>query len=234
MMKLTKTDQSTFVYDGETNVGVNGKSIVRVFNQQIILGEGVVRLRKGSQSGEVLEELETSSGKVLASGAELVVLPDHTLPYETKVFLTVDDGAVIAKNSGERCTFLNETSERTFSFTTEDPIGKPLDGGTILSKSNGRYLIVSPKRSEMILPWDKRHMAISRTQEITGTSDWFVPSSSLLINEDLNVKGFWFRFDDDNTYWTSDGYSVNMSNLVVKERSKDTSSKVRTFKYSII
>jgi hypothetical protein len=35
----------------------------------------------------------------------------------------MDDGFVIAKASGEKCNFLNEKSDTTFSFITEDPIG---------------------------------------------------------------------------------------------------------------
>jgi hypothetical protein len=72
----------------------------------------------------------------------------------------MDDGFVIAKSSGEKCNFLNETSEVTFSFTTEDPIGKPLEGGTILAKNGGRYLIVSPKKAEISLFWEEKEKAM--------------------------------------------------------------------------
>ena len=216
----------------EQNVKVDRKEIARLFNQPILLGDsGTARLRKGSQTGEILEEFDVHSGKVSASARELVLFPKQTLPYETEIFLTLDDGFVIAKSSGEKCNFLNETSEVTFSFTTEDPIGKSLEGGTIVAKNGGRYLIVSPKKAEISLFWEEKEKVIAYTEEVTGTSGWFIPSSGLLINEELNVRNLWFRGEDNNNFWTSDGYEINMSDLILRTINKNTINKVRTFKF---
>jgi hypothetical protein len=227
----------------EKNIEVNRKAIARLFNQPILLGDsGTARLRKGSQTGEILEEFNVQSQKVSASGNELVLYPENTLPYETEIFLTLDDGFVIAKSSGEKCNFLNETSEITHSFTTgkelkiiaieENPIGKPLDGGTIISKNGGRYLIVSPKKAELNLFWEEREKAITHTEEVTGTSGWFVPSLNLLMNEDLNVRNVWFKSEDNNIFWTNDdGRGIDMSDLILLSINKNTSNKVRTFKF---
>lgn len=221
-------------FDKETNVSANKKEIARLFNQPIIIGEGIARLRRGSQTGEILEEFDANSEKVSASGKELVLYPKKQLPYETEIFLTMDNGFVIAKKTGQKCDFLNERSETTFSFTTEDPIGKPLDGGTIISKNGGRYLIVSPKKAEINLPWQEREKAIAHTEGVTETTGWFIPSSSLLINEELNVRILWFEGDDNNYYWTDNGYVVDMDNLIIKGINKNTSNKIRTFKFSNI
>jgi hypothetical protein len=216
----------------EQNVKVDRKAIARLFNQPILLGNsGTARLRKGSQTGEILEEFDVHSEKVSASARELVLFPEQTLPYETEIFLTMDDGFVVAKSSGEKCNFLNETSDVTFSFTTEDPIGKSLEGGIIVAKSGGRYLIVSPKKAEMSLFWEEKEKAVFHTEEITGTSGWFIPSSSLLINEELNVRNLWFRGEDNNNFWTSDDYEIDMSDLILKSINKNTINKVRTFKF---
>lgn len=218
--------------DKEKNVAVDKKSIARLFNQPILLGEsGTAKLRKGSQTGEILEEFDVHSKKVSTSARELVLYPENTLPYETEIFLTMDDGFVIAKLSGEKCNFLNETSDSTFSFTTENPIGKSLDGGTILAKNGGRYLIIAPKKAELDLFWEERGKAITYTEKVTGTSGWFVPSLNLLINEDLNVKNLWFEGEDNNIFWTNDdGYGIDMNNLIPLSINKNTSNKVRTFK----
>jgi hypothetical protein len=133
----------------------------------------------------------------------------------------MDDGFVIAKASGEKCNFLNETSNVTFSFTTEDPIGKSLDGGIIISKSGGRYLIVAPKKAELNLFWEEKEKAIAHTQKITGTRGWFIPSLSLLLNDELNVRDLWFRGEDHNTFWTSDDYEIDMSDLIIKSINKN-------------
>ena len=216
----------------EKDVKVDRKEIARLFNQPILLGNsGTARLRKGSQTGEILEEFDVHSGKVSASARELVLFPKQTLPYETEIFLTLDDGFVIAKSSGEKCNFLNETSEVTFSFTTEDPIGKSLEGGTIVAKNGGRYLIVSPKKAEISLFWEEKEKVITYTEEVTGTSGWFIPSSGLLINEELNVRNLWFESEDNNNFWTNDDYEIDMSDLILRTINKNTINKVRTFKF---
>jgi len=217
----------------EKDVFVDKKEIARLFNQPILLGDsGTARLRKGNQNGEVLEEFDVHSKKVSASGFELILRPENTLPYETEIFLTMDDGFVIAKSSGEKCNFLNEYSEITHSFTTEDPIGKSLDGGIILSKNGGRYLVVSPKEAELKLFWQEKEKAIAHTEKVTGTSGWFVPSLSFLTNENLNVRNIWFESEDNNIFWTNDdGYGIDMGSLIPIKMNKGILNKVRTFKF---
>lgn len=208
------------------------KEFVKGFNQPIILGEsGTARLRKGSQFGEILEEFDVNSDKVEIRNNGLFLLPETQLPYETEIFLTMDNGFVIAKRSGERCTFLNEKSDTTFSIITEDPIGNSWDGGTIISKVGGRYLIVSPKEAELNLFWEEREKAIAYTKKITGTTGWFIPSSSLLMNKELNVRDLWFHNEDGSDFWTSDEFSMNMTDLILQSINKNTLNKVRTFKF---
>ena len=231
-MRTMKGYPFTGPLNKEQNIKVDRKEIARLFNQPILLGNsGTARLRKGSQTGEILEEFDVHSGKVSASARELVLFPKQTLPYETEIFLTLDDGFVIAKASGEKCNFLNETSDVTFSFTTEDPIGKSLEGGTIVAKNGGRYLIVSPKKAEISLFWEEKEKVIAYTEEVTGTSGWFIPSSGLLINEELNVRNLWFESEDNNNFWTNDDYEIDMSDLILRTINKNTINKVRTFKF---
>ena len=208
------------------------KEFIKGFNQPIILGEsGTARLRKGSQFGEILEEFDVNSDKVQIRNNGLVLLPETQLPYETEIFLTMDDGFVIAERSGERCTFLNEKSDTTFSIITEDPIGNAWDGGTIISKVGGRYLIVSPKEAELNLFWEEREKAIAHTEKITGTKGWFIPSSSLLMNKELNVRDLWFHNEDGSDFWTSDEFSIDMTDLILQSINKNILNKVRTFKF---
>jgi hypothetical protein len=224
--------QFTGPLNGEKDVKTNKKEISRVFNQNILLNQGVVRLRKGSQTGEILEEFDSKSKKVLVSARELVLFPEKNLPYESEIFLTMDDGFVVSKDTGESCNFLNESSNTTFSFTTEDPIGKPLDGGIIISKDNGRYLVVSPKESELNLFFEEKEKSIEYTEKITGTTGWFIPSSILLNNKDLNVSKLWFKFDEDNNiFWTNDNYAFDMHSSIIFPLNNNILAKVRTFKF---
>ena len=226
----------------EQNVKVDRKEIARLFNQPILLGDsGTARLRKGSQTGEILEEFDVHSGKVSASARELVLYPEQTLPYETEIFLTMDNGFVVAKASGEKCNFLNETSDVTFSFITENSpivdeiensfVGKSLEGGIVISQVGRMCLIASPLESELNLFWGEKEKAIAYTEEVTGTSGWFIPSSGLLINEELNVRNLWFKSEDNNNFWTSDDYEIDMIDLILRTINKNTINKVRTFKF---
>lgn len=225
-------------YNGEKEVKVSKKQIARVFNQPILLGgSGKAKLRKGSQTGQVIEEFDIDSGNVFASGRELVVVPQKLLPYETEIFLTLDDGFVISKLSGEKCNFLNENSNITFSFTTEDPIGKPLEGGTIISKFGGKYLIVSPNKTEMNLFWEEYDKVIAYTEKITKTSGWMVPSLNIFLDKNLDNKDLWFlEKPDNNLFWTSDTngdevYCIDLKDMIVKSINKNTSNTFRTFKF---
>ena len=67
---------------------------------------------------------------------------------------------------------------------------------------------------------------------MTGTSGWFIPSVSLLINQNLNVRNLWFKSEDNNIFWTNDdGYGIDMSDLIPLLINKNTSNKIRTFKF---
>jgi len=216
----------------EKNVKANIKHISRVFNQTILLGDsGTARLRKGSQTGEILEEFDVNGGKVLANGRELVLYPQKPLPYETEIFLTLDDGFVIAKASGEKCNFLNEKSDITFSFITESAIGNSLEGGIVVSKIGGRYLVASPQKAEMSLFYEEKEKAVQYTKKVTGTNGWFIPSSSLLINKSLNLKKLLFKDGDNNIFLSSDGYEIDINTMILKSINKNKANKVRTFKF---
>lgn len=235
-----------FPYIGPQNrqieVPANKKQIARLFTHPIEFGgTGRAYLRKNSKNGEIIETFSEDNNNVLISANELVLEPSNQLPYETKIFLTLDDGFIRSKITGEECCFLNENSETTFSFTTEDPIGKELDGGIILSKNGGRYLIVSPKECEINVPWDQRDKAIEKTQEITGTSGWFIPSWSLLSNPELNNINLWVDYISCNfLYWTNDeqsldkSYCINITNGFVFEQYKTNFYNIRTFKFANI
>jgi hypothetical protein len=226
----------------EINVKVDRKPIARMFNQSILLDDsGTARLRKGSQTGEILEEFDIHSQKIVASGNELVLFPEKPFPYDTEIFLTIDDGFVISKVSGEKCNFLNETSDVTFSFTTEkfpevieneNFVGKELSGGRIVTKIGGRYLIISPKETELNLFWEEKDRAILYTEKVTKTSGWFIPSLELLQNTDLNLKKELYNDKENNIFWIDNStYSFDMDRLMPIKINKNTLNKVRTFKF---
>lgn len=227
------------------NVSVNKKEIARGFNQKIHLGNhGSVRLRSGSQKGEIIEEFSFDSDRVFVSARDLIVVPTNPLPYNTKIYLTMDDGFVIATKTGEECKFLNEDSSITFSFTTEpEPVvekkvikvGDYISGGTVVSVIGGRYLIVSPDDTEQNVSWDDIKSVESRALEVTKSKGWFIPTKEQLINPEL-IPFEYLNTAKKTVFWSSDSngsdaYAVDVSTRQILSINKKNNLRTRTFKF---
>jgi hypothetical protein len=217
------------IYNNQINAKVN-LLICLTSNQEITFGSsGTIELRKGSKSGELIESFDVSSDKVIISARELLIQPSQQLPFETEIYMVVSDGFVVSSVNGSSFSGFDLNGNKEFKFITEDPIGKSLDGGVIISKNNGTYTIVSPKKSEMNLTWYEFSKAIQKAEEETGTTGWYVPSLYELQNhkEVLKLQDF---------YWTSTendlgtAYKLNMNSNVPYVASKIESYLVRTFK----
>jgi hypothetical protein len=217
------------IYNGQLSAKVN-LPICLISNQQIEFGSGgIIELRKNSKTGELIESFEVSSNQVTISARELLIKPSQQLPYETEIFMVISDGFVISSVNGSSFSGFDINGNKEFKFTTEDPIGKPLDGGTIISKNNETYTIVSPKKSEINLTWYEFSKAVQKTDEETGTKGWYVPSLYELQNhkEILKLEDF---------YWTSTendlgtAYKLNMSSNISFVANKSESYLIRTFK----
>lgn len=229
--------------NNEKNVSVTRKKVSKLFNQKIVLGDsGKATLRKGNQNGSIHEIFDVSDDNVYVSGRELILELKKPLPYDTEIFLVMDDGFVKSAISGEKYCKLNSKSEKTYKFTTESSIGKPLDGGIIVSKFGGRYLIVSPKETELTLSLYSKKDAINYAEKITGTSGWSIPSSSLLMNEEFINIDLWLNDNyDGNLFWSSDEYEDKAYIVNLKKGqhyrtliNKNSIHKIRTFKFKSI
>ena len=51
------------------------------------------------------------------------------------------------------------------------------------------------------------------------------------MNKELNVRDLWFHNEDGSDFWTSDEFSMNMTDLILQSINKNTLNKVRTFKF---
>ena len=119
--------------------------------------------------------------------------------------------------------------DKEFKFVTEDPIGKPLEGGIVISKENSWYVVISPEKSEMLLTCYEFYKAIQKTEEDTGTSGWYIP--------DYYEMQFYKKYlKNDELYWTNTEVDINNSYVLNNNinfpvvLSKKYSHLVRAFK----
>ena len=203
--------------------------IVVVTNQQVRFNSGTLELRKGSKTGELIESFDVSSDKILISAREIIIQPSNPLPYETEIHMVMSDGFVVSTMNGSSFSGFDANGNKEFKFKTEDPIGKSLDGGVIISKENCWYVVISPEESEMSTTWTEFNKVIQNTQDITKTTGWYIPGY-------YEMQFYKNYLKKEESYWTNT--EVNTNNSYTLNTSKDapvTSNKsnhhlVRTFK----
>ena len=246
-MKLNSRSHPIGPTHEANNVLVDKEYIARPFNQLIKIGEsGSAKLRSGTQNGEIIEEFPFDSDRVFTSAKDLIIKPSNPLPYNTKVYLTMDVGFVVSAKTGEKCNFLTETSAKTFYFTTQpEPVvekvvrkvGDQVFGGTIVSITAGGCLIISPEFTERTDVWDSSSNTISFTQENTSTKGWFIPTKEQLINPELIPFDCVNEISGQHTIlWSSNGigdsgYAVDVSTRRLILINKNNKRRLRTFKF---
>ena len=204
--------------------------IVLVSNQEIKFGSsGMIELRKNSKTGELIESFDILSDKIVISAWEIIIQPTNPLPYETEIYMLMSDGFIISKINGSSFSGFAVNGNEEFKFVTENPIGKSLEGGIVISKENSWYVVISPEKSEMLLTWYEFDKAIQKTEEDTGTSGWYIP--------DYYEMQFYKKYlNNDELYWTNTEVDINNSYVLNNNAnfpvvlSKKYSHLVRTFK----
>jgi len=203
--------------------------IVVITNQEVRFNSGTLELRKGSKTGELIESFDVSSDKILISAREIIIQPSNPLPYETEVHMVMSDGFVVSTMNGSSFSGFDANGNKQFKFKTEDPIGKSLDGGVIISKENSWYVVISPEESETLTTWTEFSKAIQNTQNITGTTGWYVPGY-------YEMQFYKKYLKEEESYWTntevnsSSSYTLNTSKDTPVTSNKSNPYLVRTFK----
>ena len=217
------------IYNNQIGSSVRS-SICIVANQKVTFGSsGNIELRKGSKKGEIIESFDISSDKVSISANEIIIQPSNQLPYETEIYLLMNDGFLISSINGSSFSGFDVDGDKEFKFTTEDPIGKFLEGGTIISKNNGTYTIVSSKKLQIPLTWYELHKAIQKVEEHTKTSEWYVPSFNELQNykHALRPKEFYWSSAEEDS---KTAYKLNINSDFPLVANKNDSYLVCLFK----
>jgi hypothetical protein len=232
-MKMEKT------YNGQLKAKVNAPICI-VSNQSISFGSsGYLELRKESKTGDLIESFDVDSDRVKISARELLIYPTTQLPYETEIYLVISDGFIVSSVNGSSFSGFDVDGNLTYKFTTEKPyapitiefeIGDSLGGGTIISKENGIYTIISPKSAEMNLTWYEINRAIGEVQEKTKNDGWYLPS----LHEMQKHVNDWKSSEE--LYWTgtevdsNEAYALNMNINVPYATDKSESHLIRLFK----
>lgn len=228
-------------YNGQVDAGVNSPIFIKS-NQEICLGfSGTLELRKNSKTGELIESFDVTSDRVSISAWELMIQPSNPLPYETEVYLVMNDGFIVSAVNGSSFSGFDINGDKTFKFTTEKEIilppepkpelkiGDLLDGNIIVSEVNGNFIVIAPKKSEMNLTWYEIDKAIQKTEEDTGTTGWYLPSIYELQNYKNELKSdayYWSSTEIDLEY----SYALNTNNQVPHSTNKKESHLIRLFK----
>ena len=204
--------------------------IVLVSNQKIAFGpSGTIELRKVSKTGELIESFEVSSNKVLISAREIVIHPSNPLPYETEIHMIMSDGFIVSAINGTSFSGYGVHGDKELKIVTEDPIGKPLEGGIVIAKENSWYVVMSPEKSEIPLLWTELNRAIQKAEEVTETTGWYVPGY-------YEMQFYQKHLNSEESYWTNTeldintSYSLNTSSSAPTISNKSDSYLVRTFK----
>ena len=176
--------------DGATLQSVSG-NIVITFSENISKGSGNITIKSGSASGTTQQTISVSSGSVSVSGTQATINPPSDLLYETDTYIVVDSGCFL--NAAGDSDSGNATIN-TYNFTTETdvpPLGDAFEGGYLICCGGGTAWIVSPTASTVCRTWHSRYNAVTRAQQCTGCSGWFVPSCSQLKNPGFVCRTYW-------------------------------------------
>lgn len=224
------------IYRYDTNTSVNHPICV-VYNQEIKFGNsGTLSLRKGSRTGEIIESFDIGSDRLLLNVTELIVYPLNPLPYETEIHVTVSDGFVVSTMNGSGFSGLEENGSEEFYFATQNALGNPLDGGTVVAKDEGGYYwVAAPENTEINGSWNEIFNIIARVSEETSTTGWHLPSLFEMQNSLYANKQYWAT-EGSNLYWTTtevDALNANILRIndnIPEVAVKEDFYKIRLFK----
>jgi hypothetical protein len=220
--------------DGATNVAVDG-NIVITFSENIAKGSGNITLRSGSASGTIRQTIDVTSGAVSVSGTQATINPPSDFQYEEDTYVVVDAGC-FTNTDGDAAS--GNAIINTYNFTVESEIspGDSMEGGTLICKASNVYWIVAPDGSEVNRNWYSRADAVTRAQQVSGCSGWFVPSASQYQNPGYNCRAYW-NITSSVCYWTNCPSGYNDSHAVALNdsfsnlnRVKPISMRVRAFR----
>jgi hypothetical protein len=182
-----------------------------------------------------------------ASISSGITISDDTSTNATRylTFTSATSGTISAENvSSSKLTYNPSTgavkASSFESFVNANSIlGQYAEGGYLICKSGGVGWIVSPYGAEVRRTWYCRNDAVTRAQQVSGCTGWFVPTQSQMANPGSECRNFWDNVSYySQRYWTStESTSINGVFVYIYAytysaggRSKGSYSNVRAFR----
>lgn len=198
--------------NGATNVGYD-TAITLAFTSPPTRGTGTIELRSGSVNGSLIESFDAaSSGQITINGNDWILTPSDNLGFSTSIH------TIIPTNAISQFVGLNTTGATTHSFTIKDlELGDPYEGGYFICEAGGTRWIVAPIEAEVSATQPGTGGAVTKAQQCTGCTGWFVPAQGQLSNPAYICRQYWDAYSS-TIYWTSTqfnatfGWYVNFAN----------------------
>ena len=192
--------------DGATDQDVT-TNIVITFSENITkqtnASTSYITLRQGNPStGTIRQTIDVSTSAVSVSGNQATINPPSDLEYEEDTYVVVDANSFF-NSDGDADSGNAEIN--TYNFTTEQAwpaLGAAGEGGYLICCSSNNYWIVAPRYSEVTRCWYQRSHAITKAQQCSGCSGWFIPSCAQLVNPGACCRTYW-------DYWAGTQYWSN-------------------------
>jgi hypothetical protein len=194
--------------NGATDVPPLNNEIVIIFDQAVgIATTGVIELRSGSADGAILQSLDIDRVRPTTNGIRIIPVDNRNrdpivgdLPGNATVFPVIPTGFI--KATGGDFVGLNTTGADSYSFTTREELGSPIEGGFLICCSSPTCWIVAPSTSEVSRNFYCRNDASAIAQQVSGCTGWFVPTVSQLQNPGYVCRTFWDSFSSAG-YWST-------------------------------
>ena len=211
--------------DEATSVGVS-TNITFTFNKNIVAGVGTITLRTVSASGTIIESYDvTSSARLTFSGSTLTIDPTANLNYNTVYYVVIPNGAVDGYSGIS-----------TYNFTSVPlALGDAYEGGFLICQASGTRWVVAPSSAQVSRTWYNRNDAVTRAQQVSGCTGWFVPTCGQLQNPGYACRTYWDSYSSTR-YWSSTESSATIAwyvyvfNGSAYSNAKSSTNCVRAFR----
>ena len=229
--------------DGATNQSVS-TNIVITFSENITkettAATKYIRIRSGNASGTVLQTIDVSTSAVSVSGTQATINPPSDLAYETDQYIVVDENSFF-NSDGDADSGNAEIN--TYNFQTESDFEIPPLGqcnsdtkGYLICCSSNNLWIVSQSSAEVNRNWYQRNDAVTRAQQVTGCTGWFVPTISQLQNPGYQCRTYWDSYHPGADYYSNSeknspqAWAVYFADGGTYNPSKNINNRVRAFR----
>jgi len=202
--------------DGATGQSVS-TNIVITFSENITKASGNITLRAGSASGTIRQTIDVTTGAVSVSGTQATINPPSDLQYEEDTYVVVDAGC-FRNSDGDFAS--GNAIINTYNFTTESdvpPLGGEFSGnaGYLICCSGGNLWIAAPCSSQVCRGWHQRSDGITRAQQVSSCSGWFIPTYAQFQNPGYQCRTYWTGTSPNCSYWTQTVCQTEFNNAVV-------------------